>query len=112
MTNLIYNDDRVMFALEALLADAQGWRPLIRNMAARWPDAHPLDIVLAVTSACAAIEANFAAGSSAHEAAHAGYRMASLLAVDFHAMQTLKMAHQSAADLFAYWQIDPFFTAL
>lgn len=112
MTTLIYSDDRVTFALESLLTDAHGWRPLIRNMAARWPDVHPLDIVLAVTSACAAIEANFAPGSTAYEAAHAGYRMASLLAVDLHAMQILKMDHARAADLPAYWQIDPFFTAL
>ena len=112
MTSDSHTDDRVKFALEALLDSDRGWRPLVRNMAARWSDAHPLDLVLAITSACAAIEENFTVGSSAHEAAHAGYRIASLLAVDFHAMQTLKMDHARAADLTAYWRIDPFFATL
>jgi hypothetical protein len=112
MTSCNYVDDRVNFALESLLSNEHGWRSLIRNMAHRWPDTHPLDLVLAVTSASAAIEVNFAPGSLAHEAAHAGYRVASLLAVDFHVMQTLKMDHATAADLSAYWQIDPFFAEL
>lgn len=112
MTSCSQTDDRVKFALESLLDSEQGWRPLVRNMVRRWPDVHPLDLVLAVTSACAAIEANFSAGSSAREAAHAGYRVASLLAVDFYAMQALEMGHARAADLSAYWQIDPFFATL
>ena len=98
---------RTTYALERLLDG--GWRTLAREMVRHWPMAAPLDHVLAITSAAASIERNFTRGSQAYDAAADGYRVASLLAVDYHAMQSLGMEHSLAAHFLDYWKLDPFF---
>ena len=105
-------DDRVNFAIERLMEPGEGWRALVREMVAHWPDVAPLEIGFSLVGAAAAIEANFAPGSPAREAALHGYRLAALLSMDVHAMDLLGMAHARAGDLAQYWEIDPFFARL
>lgn len=104
--------EREAFAIERLLDGQGGWRSLVREMVALWPEEAPLEIGFALVSAAAAIEANFAPGSPAREAALHGYRLAALLSMDVHAMDLLGMAHARAGDLTHYWEIDPFFARL
>ena len=112
MIHLAEGERRVGYAIERLLAPDEAWRGLVREMVALWPDEPPLEIVLAITSAAAAIEGSFAPGSPSREAAMAGYRLAALIGVDLYAMQLLGMAQGRTADLRAYWDIDPFFARL
>lgn len=106
------SEDQVNFALETLLNREDGWRMLVRELVARFPEAAPLELVLAITTACAAIERTFANGTHAREAAANGYRMASLFAVDVHALNLLALPSARAADLHAYWAQDAFFLTL
>ena len=103
---------RAEFAAERLLDHDGRWRALVRDLVARWPEADPLDLVLTLVDAAAAIEHTFAAGSHAREGAAHGYRLAALLALDLHAMQRLGMRSTAASDLVAYWQIDNYFLRL
>lgn len=105
-------DDRVNFAIERLMEPGEGWRALVREMVARWPDVAPLEIAFSLVAAAAAIEANFSAESPAREGAEIGYRLAALVSVDFYAMQLLGLARTRAGDFLAYWEQDPFFARL
>lgn len=106
------SEERVAFAIEALLRVDGAWRGLVRDLVARWPDLPPLDLGLTLVSAASAIETAFSRGSPAHEGAAQGYRLAALLSMDVYAMQLLKMPSNRAADLLDYWKIDPFFERL
>jgi hypothetical protein len=105
-------DEHTRFAIERLLAPGDGWRALVRELVARCPDDDPLDLVLALIDAAAAIESNFGPGSHAHEAVAHGYRCAALLALDLAVMQRLGRRCGKASDLSAYWQTDPYFLHL
>lgn len=96
-------DGLTEFALETLLATAEGWRRYAREAADRWPDAPPLGIVFALVNASAQIEAIFSEGSPAREAARHGFRVAGLIAADLYAIETLGLPRARAADLTAYW---------
>jgi len=112
MMHLAEGERRIAYAIERLLAPEHAWRGLVREMVALWPEEPPLEIALSITSAAAAIEDSFAPGSPSREAAMTGYRLAALIGVDFYAMQILGMPHGRAADLSAYWEIDPFLAKL
>lgn len=92
------------FALETLLSTPDGWRRLVRDAAAKWPDVPPLAICFAIVNASAQIEAIFAEGSPARAAAQHGFRLAGLLAADLYAMQAIGLPHDRAARLVAYWR--------
>ncbi|MBS0574601.1 MAG: hypothetical protein JSS08_15265 [Proteobacteria bacterium] len=104
--------DKVHFAIGRLLGAPEGWRPLVREMVARWPDAAPGEIIFTIVSAATEIEATFAPGSPAREAADHGWRLAALVGTDLYAMEAIGLPRARAADLAAYWQIDPFFRDL
>lgn len=106
------SDERVVFAIEALLRGDGAWRGLVRDLVMRWPDLPPLELGLTLVSAASAIETAFSRGSPAREGAAQGYRLAALLSMDVYAMQILEMPCARAADLLDYWKIDPFFERL
>ncbi|MBD3786109.1 MAG: hypothetical protein IE922_03945 [Sphingomonadales bacterium] len=112
MMHLAEGERRVGYAIERLLAPDEAWRGLVREMVALWSDEPPLEIGFSIVSAAAAIEASFAPGGPSHDAAATGYRLAALISVDVYAMQILEMPRARAADLLAYWEIDPFFARL
>lgn len=112
MMNLRDEDLRVSFAIERLMEPGEGWRALVRDMVQRWPDLPPLEIALSIVAAASAIESAFTPAGEAGQAAMLGYRLAALVSVDFYAMQLLGMKRECAADLLAYWEIDPFFARL
>ncbi|MDI3338441.1 hypothetical protein QKW60_18675 [Defluviimonas aestuarii] len=104
--------EKVHFAIEQLLDTPEGWRPLVRNLVARWPDAPAAELVYVLVSAASEIEATFAAGSPAHESAAKAWRLAALLGVDFYAMDAAGLTCARAADMVDYWNIDPYFRDL
>lgn len=104
--------DMVQFAIECLLDAPDGWRPLVREMVARWPEAPVGELILALVTAATEIEAMFGPGSPAREGAARGWRLAALLGVDLHAMEAVGMAHATAADMARFWKIDPWFRDL
>ncbi|ARE41742.1 hypothetical protein RGUI_3601 [Rhodovulum sp. P5] len=97
-------DSLTEFALERLLSTTEGWRRLMREAVAQWPDASPLSIVFATVNASAQIEAIFAEGSPSRKAAQHGFRIAGLLSADLYAMEALGLPRNRAADVMAYWQ--------
>ncbi len=104
--------DKVHFAIERLLARPEGWRPLVREMAHRWPDAPPGALIHALASAAADIEATFGEGSPSREAAVQAWRLAALLGADLYAMEAMGLPRSRAGDLPRYWEVDPFFRDL
>lgn len=102
----------VEFVIERLLDAPDGWRPLVREMVARWPETPAGEVILAVVTAASEIERMFGPGSPAREGAAQGWRLAALLGVDLYAMVALGLPHATAGDLARYWKIDPWFRDL
>lgn len=103
---------RVAFAIERLLAPDDAWRALVREMVARWPRLPIFEISAALIAAASAIEKNLKGAGVGEGAAARGYKLAALLSLDVYAMELLEMERGCAADLLAYWEIDPYFNRL
>ena len=112
MSDGVGPSDKLHFAIEHLLDTPDGWRSLVREMVVRWPDAPAAELVYTLVATATEIEATFAKGSPAREGADRAWRLAALLGVDFYAMDSAGLPHRKAADLPAYWTIDPFFRDL
>ena len=112
MSDGVGPSDRLHFAIARLLDTPDGWRPLVREMVARWPEGPASELIYVIVAVANEIEATFAPGSPAREGAERGWRLAALLGVDFHAMDMVGLPHAKAADLPAYWKIDPYFRDL
>lgn len=107
------SDSLTEFALERLLSTPEGWRAMIREAVARWPDSPPLAIVFATVNASAQIEAIFSEGSPSRQAAQNGFRLAGLLSADLYAMEALGLPRARAADVMQYWKAhDDYFLTL
>lgn len=106
------SSDKLNFAIERLLDAPDGWRSLVRDMVARWPEAPPSEIIYVLVAAATEIETTFAAGSPARKAAGQAWRLAALLGVDLFAMEAVGLPRRRAADLTGYWLIDPYFRDL
>lgn len=104
--------DKVHFAITHLLGRQDGWRSLVRDMVGRWPEAPASELIFAIGSAACEIEKTFASGSPAREASDHGWRLAALLGADLYAMEMIGLPRSRAADLRAYWRIDPYFRDL
>jgi len=104
--------ERVHFAIGQLLGSPEGWRAVVREMVAAWPDAPPGELILTLVTAASEIEDMFAPGSPSREASEHGWRLAALLGVDLYAMEAIGMPHRRATDFTAYWRIDPYFRDL
>ncbi|MBW6507671.1 MAG: hypothetical protein K0B00_13130 [Rhodobacteraceae bacterium] len=102
------NPEYAEFAVARLLHPSDDWRSLVRDMAKRWPDADPLDHVLALIEAAAAIGHGHATRIHGHAGAMNGYRLAALLALDLHIMARLGMRSSAASEVVACWQSDAF----
>ena len=81
-------------------------------MVDRWPDVPATELIYSIASAASEIEATFSSGSPSREAAAQGWRLAALIGTDLYAMQAIGLPHRRAADLAAYWAIDPYFRNL
>lgn len=96
--------------IETLCADGCPVRGMAAALAREWPDAHVLDIVLAIASGCDAVERMFGMEGPSGRRAREGWQVATLIATDLRAMQSMGLAGTRARDLVAYWQAhDPFF---
>lgn len=104
--------DKVQFAIERLLDTPEGWRPLVREMVARWPEAPAGEVMLAIVAAATEIERMFGPGSPSREGAAQGWRLAALVGADLYAMEEVGLPHATAGDLRRYWKIDPWFLDL
>ncbi len=104
--------DRMQFAIEHLLDAPDGWRPLVREMVARWPEAPAGEVILAIVAAATEIEQMFGPGSPSREGAAQGWRLAALVGADLCAMAAVGLPHVTAGDMARYWKIDPWFRDL
>lgn len=92
------------FCIERLLAASDGWRSVVRDMAERWPDAPPMDMVFALVAAAEAIAGLFGPAGPAREAATQAWRLAALLSLDVYAMDRSGHPKARAADCLEYWR--------
>ena len=104
--------DKVHFVIGRLLGAPDGWRALVRDMVATWPDAPATELIYAIVTAASEIEGTFAPGSPSRDASGHAWRLAALLGVDLYAMEALGLPHRRAGDFTVYWQIDPYFRDL
>jgi len=107
-------DEIIGFALEELLAgDDHRRRALVRRLCRRWPTAPALSIVFALTSVASRIEDTYDAGSETAALAGFAYRLASLLAADVYAVESIGQVPAQADDLLHFWRrVDPYFLDL
>lgn len=101
--------EKVHFAIGVLLGNPEGWRTVVREMVATWPEAPAGEMIFTLVTAASEIEGMFAPGSPSREASEHGWRLAALLGVDLYAMAEIGLPHARAADFTAYWRIDPYF---
>ena len=99
-------DQMTEFAVAVLLAQGDGWRRVVRDLAIRWPETPALELVVALSSAAEAIGDLFLPTDSARSPAGMAWRLAALVACDIHAAQRLGYRCDTAADLLAYWQAE------
>lgn len=104
--------EKVEFAIEQLLDTPHGWRALVRNLVARWPEAPASELVYVLVTAASEIESRFAEGHPERACAARGWRLAALLGVDFYAMDMAGLPRGKAADIACYWTVDPYFRDL
>jgi len=106
-------DAMTEYAIERLLSGTGGWRGVVRDLVARWPDAPPIEIVFSLVAAAEAIAGLFGPVGPSREAATQAWRLAALLSLDIHAMERLGHPNRRAADCLAYWRAqDRFFLDL
>ncbi len=104
--------DQVHFAIGTLLGQPDGWRAVVREMVAAWPEAPAGELILTLVTAASEIEGMFAPGSPSREASDHAWRLAALLGVDLYAMEAIGLPRGTAGDFAAYWRIDPYFRDL
>lgn len=104
--------EKVEFAIEQLLDTPHGWRALVRDLVAKWPDDPASELVYVLATAASEIETRFAEDTPARASAARGWRLAALLGVDFYAMDVAGLPRRKAADIAGYWTIDPYFRDL
>lgn len=100
------------YAIGHLLDTPQGWRGLVRDLVARWPDAPASELVYVLAAAASEIECRFAEGNPLRARAARAWRLAALLGADFYAMDAAGLPRRRAADITGYWSIDPYFRDL
>lgn len=103
-TRLDNLDAMTEFAIERLLSAPGGWRGVVREMATRWPDAPPMEMVFALVAAAEAIAGLFGPTGPAREAATQAWRLAALLSLDVHVMGGAGHPNGRAADCVAWWR--------
>lgn len=103
-TRLENLDAMTEFAIERLLLGPGGWRGVVREMAARWPDAPPMEMVLALAAAAEAIAGLFGPAGPAREGATQAWRLATLLSLDIYVMGEAGHPNARAEDCVAWWR--------
>lgn len=103
-TRLDKLDAMTEFAIERLLSGREGWRSVVRDMAARWPDAPPMELVFALVAAAEAIAGLFGPAGPAREAATHAWRLAALLSLDIYVIGGAGHPNARAADCTEWWQ--------
>lgn len=107
-------DDMIAFALEELLSGSdKRRRALVRDMCARWPSVPALSVVFALTSAASMAEDNFAQETSQKGIGPFAYKLASMLAADVYAIESMGHSPARARDLLHFWRrVDQYFLEL
>ena len=93
------------FALIGLLKNSASKRgAVVREMCARWPDAPALSIVFAISKAAGQVEEIIHEAPTDNGIATSAYKLASILAVDIHAIENAGKNQVMARDLFEFWR--------
>lgn len=74
-----------------------------RELASLWPDAGALEVGLAMSLACDAIEQMYSASSPISDRLLQAWRFAALVGGDVHALQVLGQPDPKAMHLLAWW---------
>ncbi len=107
-------DQMIAYALEGLLSGSdKRRRALVRNMCLKWPSEPALSIVFALTSAASLAEDNIAQETTTQGIGPFAYKLASLLAADVYAIESMGHSPARARDLLHFWRrVDGYFLEL
>ena len=106
-------DKMIDFAIAQVSDTPDGYRAVVRELAAKWPDVTGAQIVFVLVSAAHAIERVFDAVPEPRVEVQQTFRVAALLASDLFALQKRGNFAPSGRDLTSYWrESDPFFLNL
>ncbi|MGP9789711.1 hypothetical protein [Roseinatronobacter sp. NSM] len=87
----------------AVLDSEQSVTDLPAVLARQWPAAPALEMVLAISSACDAIEGMYQLQGEGAARVQQAWRIAALVGAQVYAAQKLGQPHDTAADLLAFW---------
>lgn len=90
-------------AAQAVLDSDQSVNDLPAMLAGQWPTAPALEMVLAISSACDAIEGMYQLQGEGAVRVQQAWRVAALVGAQVYAAQKLGQPHDTAADLMAFW---------
>ncbi|MGY6705863.1 hypothetical protein [Roseinatronobacter sp.] len=91
-------------AAAAAIMDAdQSLDALPALLAGHWPTAPALEMVLAISSACDAIERMYLVQGALAGRVEQAWRIAALIGAQVYAAQRLNQPHATAAELCAFW---------
>ena len=101
------------FAIAQVSDTPDGYRSVVRELAAKWPDVTGAQTVFVLVSAAHAIERVCDAIPEPRTEVQQTFRVAALLASDLFALQKRGNFAPSGCDLTSYWrENDPFFLTL
>ena len=107
-------DDMIAFALEELISGSdKRRRALVRKMCMKWPNEPALAMVFALTSAAATAEDTIRQETTASGIGPLAYKLASMLAADVYAIESMGHNPARARDLLHFWRrVDGYFLDL
>ncbi|MCC5959611.1 MAG: hypothetical protein JJU08_09755 [Rhodobacteraceae bacterium] len=90
-------------AAQAIMDADQSLHDLPAMLAQRWPSAPALEMVLAISSACDAIERMYRLQGISAGRVEQAWRIAALIGAQVYAAQKLEQPHGTAAELLVFW---------
>lgn len=106
-------DTMIDFAIARISESPEGYRAVVRDLAATWPDVTGAQLVFVLVSAAHAVERVFGGTLDPKSEVQQTFRVAALLASDLFALQQQGNFAPTARDMTAYWRAnDPYFLRL
>lgn len=107
-------DEMIEFALEELVSGSDSRRrALVRKMCVQHPSVPALSVCFAITSAASMVEDNLGKQGVTDTLGPWTFKLASLLAADVYAVESMGHVPAKARDLLHFWRrVDPYFLEL
>ncbi|MDD7972660.1 hypothetical protein [Roseinatronobacter alkalisoli] len=90
-------------AARVIMDTDQALQDLPAQLARQWPSAPALEMVLAISSACDAIEGMYRLQGDSQMRVQQAWRVAALVGAQVYAAQKLDRPHGTASELLAFW---------